>query len=476
MSGIAGALAAELHANEAVTRRAGLLHDIGKAVDFEMEGTHTAIGVGLARKYHESPEVIHAIAAHHEDEPFQSVEAVLVYAGDSISAARPGARRESLEGYIKRLDRLEKIARVLQGRGAVLRHPGGREVRILVKPEELDDGMAAAGAGNRRPDSGIRSGVSGADQSDGDPRNARRRIRPVVGEAETEDSIHRRRRGPTRARRVRARLKHLVARHQADFVIANGENAAGGLGLTWETAQELFDAGVHVLTTGNHVWRQREAAPPGGGGPARVLRPANYPSMCPGRGSGVFLAPGGGKVGVLNIIGRTFMEPLDCPFLATDREIPPLQERTKVVVVDMHAEATSEKIALGWYLEGRASAVLGTHTHVPTADEHVLPGGTAYITDVGMTGPRDSVLGVSVKPVINRFRTGMPHRFELATGPVLLSAVVVDIDEGTGSARGVSCASKKSTRRSHIRNLVAELKSSKTGSTDSITGGRRTQW
>jgi len=247
---------------------------------------------------------------------------------------------------------------------------------------------------------------------------------------------------------VRARLKPLVQQFGADFVMANAENAAGGLGITRETAEELLAAGVHVLTSGNHIWRQREAVKLVEEEP-RVLRPANFPSACPGRGAGVFVAPGGGKVGVLNVTGRTFMEPLDCPFRATDEEIPALQERTKVVVVDIHAEATSEKIALGWYLDGRVSAVLGTHTHVQTADERILPNGTAYITDVGMTGPRDSVLGVSRNAVIARFRTGMPHRFEVAPGPVLVNAVVVDIDEQTGSARTIERIAREFAPESH---------------------------
>jgi len=237
-------------------------------------------------------------------------------------------------------------------------------------------------------------------------------------------------------RAVRALLKGLVARHQVDFTIANGENAAGGLGITRATAAELLDAGVQVITTGNHIWRQREAAQLVEEEP-RVLRPANFPSACPGRGGAVFTTARGRTVAVLNLLGRVFMEPLDCPFAATDRELGPLQERTKVVLVDMHAEATSEKMAMGWYLDGRASAVLGTHTHVQTSDERLLPRGTAYITDVGLTGPRDAVLGVSAKPVLERFQTGMPRRFELAPGPVVLNAVVVDIDEETGTARSI---------------------------------------
>jgi hypothetical protein len=235
---------------------------------------------------------------------------------------------------------------------------------------------------------------------------------------------------------VRALLKALVARYQADFTIANGENLAGGLGITRETAGELLEAGVQAITTGNHVWRQKSAEQLVEEEP-RVLRPANFPSACPGRGAAVFSTARGAPIAVLNVAGRVFMEPLDCPFGATDREIGPLQERAKVVLVDMHAEATSEKVAMGWYLDGKVSAVLGTHTHVQTSDERVLPQGTAYITDVGMTGPRDSVLGVLAKPVLERFRTGMPRRFEVASGPVVLNAVVVDISEETGTARSI---------------------------------------
>jgi len=236
---------------------------------------------------------------------------------------------------------------------------------------------------------------------------------------------------------VRALLKGLVARYEVDFTLANGENAAGGLGLTRDTTAELLAAGVQVITTGNHSWRQKEAERLVEEEP-RVLRPANFPSACPGRGAAVFSTARGVPVGVLNLVGRVFMEPFDCPFRTTDQELGPLQERAKVVLVDIHAEATSEKVAMGWYLDGRVSAVLGTHTHVQTSDERVLPQGTAYITDVGMTGPRDSVLGVLAKPVIERFQRGMPRRFEVAPGPVVLNAVLVDTDEGTGTARSIA--------------------------------------
>jgi metallophosphoesterase (TIGR00282 family) len=235
---------------------------------------------------------------------------------------------------------------------------------------------------------------------------------------------------------VRARLAELVNRHQVDFTIANGENAAGGLGLTAATAEELLDCGVDVITTGNHVWRRRELAA-FIEGERRVLRPANFPPGAPGQGSDVFVTAHSGAVGVLCVVGRVFMEPLDCPFRTADREIEALRGRTNVIVVDVHAEATSEKIALGRYLDGRVSAVIGTHTHVQTADEVTLAGGTAYITDVGMTGPAESILGVTPEPVINRFLTGMPSRFQVAEGPVILNAVVVSIDTETGTARSI---------------------------------------
>ncbi len=235
---------------------------------------------------------------------------------------------------------------------------------------------------------------------------------------------------------LRARLPELVQRHQVEFTIANGENAAGGMGLTAATAEELLACGVDVLTTGNHVWRRRELAH-FIEGERRVLRPANFPPGTPGRGSEVFVTTHSGAVGVVCLVGRVFMEPLDCPFRAADREIEALRGRTNVIVVDVHAEATSEKIALGRYLDGRVSAVIGTHTHVQTADEATLAGGTAYITDVGMTGPAESILGVAPEPVIDHFLTGMPNRFQVAEGPVLLNAVVVDIDAEAGTARSI---------------------------------------
>ncbi len=231
-------------------------------------------------------------------------------------------------------------------------------------------------------------------------------------------------------------LPELVSRYEIDFTIANGENAAGGLGVTPAVAAELLATGVDALTTGNHVWRHRSFLEYAQAEP-RLIRPANYPPGAPGRGSNVYTTPHSGPLGVLNIVGRVFMEPLDCPFRAADREIEALHGKTNLIVVDIHAEATSEKVALGWHLDGRVGAAIGTHTHVQTADERVLPKGTAYITDVGMTGPRDSVIGIKCEPIIERFLSGMPTRFEVATGPAIISGVVVAIDEETGTARSI---------------------------------------
>ena len=231
-------------------------------------------------------------------------------------------------------------------------------------------------------------------------------------------------------------LPELAARCRADLVIANGENAAGGYGITLPLAQELLGMGVGVITLGNHAWKKKEVAQALEQEP-RLLRPANYPPGVPGRGSGVFLA-GGEAVGMLNLCGRVFMDALDCPFRAADLELKALRQRAKAVIVDMHAEATSEKEAMGWYLDGRVSAVIGTHTHVQTADERVLPKGTAYITDVGMTGPRDSIIGGEPEPILRRFLTQMPAKFEVAKGATTLSAVVIEIDPGTGFARSIT--------------------------------------
>ena len=234
-------------------------------------------------------------------------------------------------------------------------------------------------------------------------------------------------------RAVNINLSELKKEHHLDLVIANGENAAGGAGITKETAEELFSSGVDVLTMGNHVWNIKEAIPYIDS-EQRIVRPANYPIGAPGNGSNVFETKDKIKIGVINLSGRVFMEALDCPFRKVDEILVEMKKITNIIVVDFHAEATSEKVAMGWYLAGRVSAVVGTHTHVQTADERILPGGTAYLTDVGMTGPQNSVIGVKKETVINRFISQMPQRFDVANGPSQFNAVIIDIDEHTGEA------------------------------------------
>jgi len=221
-----------------------------------------------------------------------------------------------------------------------------------------------------------------------------------------------------------------------DLVVANCENAAGGAGITPSVADELFRSGVDVLTSGNHVWRKREAYDLLKLD-HRVLRPANYPDTSPGSGSTVIDTLSGRKVGILNLQGRVFMQPTDCPFRAATRELERLRLVTPVIIVDMHAEATSEKVAMGWFLDGKVSCVFGTHTHIPTADARVLPKGTGYITDVGMTGPYDSVIGRKTDQILERFLSGLPVKSEVAEGDIQLQALLVDLDEQTGRATKV---------------------------------------
>ncbi|MCX8157077.1 MAG: TIGR00282 family metallophosphoesterase [Verrucomicrobiae bacterium] len=238
-------------------------------------------------------------------------------------------------------------------------------------------------------------------------------------------------------RAVRALVPKLRLRHGVDFVIANGENAAGGNGITPAVAEEIFESGVDVITSGDHVWDQKEVLTLLDKEP-RFLRPANYPAEVPGRGWGVYEAEGRPAVAVMNLQGRTFMPAHENPFRLAQQEVLNLRSRTRVVVVDFHAEATSEKIAMGRMLDGLATAVLGTHTHVPTADEQIFPGGTAFISDVGFTGPQESVLGREIEPVIRRFLTGMPQRFEVARGRTALHGVLVEVEEGTGKATAIT--------------------------------------
>lgn len=238
-------------------------------------------------------------------------------------------------------------------------------------------------------------------------------------------------------RAVSALLPGLRQKYAVDMVIANGENAAGGAGLTWPIAQELFQSGVDVLTSGNHIWDQKEIIPYLDK-EAPILRPLNYPPGVPGQG---FLTYNG--VAVINLMGRVFMGNLDCPFRAAEGLLKSDEDLPSVIVVDFHGEATSEKMALGWYLDGQVSAVVGTHTHVGTVDARILPQGTAYITDVGMVGPRDSVIGNQREAVINRFLTQMPSRFPVADGPVVFNAVLLEVAENTGRATDIHRVDEK---------------------------------
>jgi metallophosphoesterase (TIGR00282 family) len=232
---------------------------------------------------------------------------------------------------------------------------------------------------------------------------------------------------------VKQGLASIVEHHAIDLVIANAENAAAGFGITREIGEQLLDLGIDVMTSGNHIWDKREALDYIGIEP-RLLRPANYPAGAPGNGSYLARTPAGATVGVINVMGRVFMLSIDDPFVVVRREIEALKSRTRVIFVDFHAEATSEKMAMGWHLDGLVTAVVGTHTHVQTADDRILPGGTAYLTDVGMTGPHDSIIGVDVEAALSRFLTGLPAKFETATGNPRLHAVIVEADEQTGLA------------------------------------------
>ena len=209
---------------------------------------------------------------------------------------------------------------------------------------------------------------------------------------------------------VRELLPNLIDRFQVDLVVANGENASGGIGISIKGADELLSSGIHVLTSGNHIWKKKEIVTYIQQNPD-LIRPANYPAGTPGQGSVIKETRSGLRVAILNLLGRTFMEAVDCPFRRALEEREQLIKETPIVLVDFHAEATSEKVALGWFLDGKVSAVLGTHTHIQTSDERVLPQGTAYMTDVGMTGPTDSVIGVKKELAIERFLTQMPHKF-----------------------------------------------------------------
>jgi metallophosphoesterase (TIGR00282 family) len=234
-------------------------------------------------------------------------------------------------------------------------------------------------------------------------------------------------------RAVAELLPGIIADYKIDSVIANAENAAGGFGLTQTLARELFACGVDLLTSGNHIWDKRNIVKYIDQD-TRLLRPANFPEGTPGRGSALIASGGQALIGVLNLAGRVFMDSLDCPFRTAQREIALLREKTPVIIVDMHAEATAEKIAMGWFLDGSVSAVLGTHTHVQTADEKILPQGTAYITDAGMTGAADSVIGIRKEQALKRFLTQMPAHFAPAENDVQLHGVWIELDPASGKS------------------------------------------
>ena len=243
---------------------------------------------------------------------------------------------------------------------------------------------------------------------------------------------------------VRRAVPALVAKHHIDLVIANVENAAAGFGITPDLADDLLSFGVQVMTGGNHTWDKKEIVPYFSHQP-RLLRPANMPPGTAGHGRFVAMAGNGVPVAVINGMGRVFMTPIEDPFRVLPDEIAAVGTEAKIIFVDFHAEATSEKVAMGWHLDGRVTAMVGTHTHVQTADERILPKGTAYLTDVGMTGPHDSVIGIDRSAIIQRFLTGLPQRFEVATENPRLNAVVIEADEASGRARSITRLSLSTT-------------------------------
>ncbi len=237
---------------------------------------------------------------------------------------------------------------------------------------------------------------------------------------------------------IAQKLASLVKRRGIEFVVANGENAARGSGIIPKHVEALLESGVDVITTGDHIWKQKKIVDLLKEGEQPVLRPHNYPAEAVGSGARTFSTRTGLSIGVINLIGRVYMHaPADCPFRAADRAVEELARKTSLILVDFHAEATSEKIAMGWHLDGRATAVCGTHTHIPTADERVLPGGTAYVTDLGMTGPYRSVIGRQVEPVLFHFKTGMYARFDVAEGDVRLSGAIIEADPDSGKAQSI---------------------------------------
>ena len=237
-------------------------------------------------------------------------------------------------------------------------------------------------------------------------------------------------------RALKGLLPEIIAEEKPDFVIVNGENSAGGMGITPDTGREMFESGADVITSGNHIWHHKQVdayllAEP------KVLRPANYPKGAAGRGYTIQKTRNGVRIGVLNLQGRVFMPPIDCPFRIGQECVKEMRQETDIIVVDMHAEATSEKIALGHFLSGQVSFIYGTHTHVQTADERILKGGTAFLTDIGMTGPHDSVIGMDAAGIVEKFVSQRPKRFEVAKDGIEINGAVVEIDEQTGQATSI---------------------------------------
>jgi metallophosphoesterase (TIGR00282 family) len=247
---------------------------------------------------------------------------------------------------------------------------------------------------------------------------------------------------------IRTGLPSVIEHYGVDLVIANAENAAAGRGITRGIGDQLLSWGVDVMTSGNHIWAQRETVDYIGAEP-RLLRPANFPTGVPGNGSYLARTAQGRPVGVINVMGRVFMQELDNPFSRVLEEIAAIGARTRVIVVDFHAEATSEKVAMGWHLDGKVTAVIGTHTHVQTADDQILPGGTAYLTDAGMTGPHDGVIGVDKAAVVDKFLRGMPVRMETASGNPRLNGILIAADEATGKATSIQRLSLSAAQLEH---------------------------
>lgn len=234
---------------------------------------------------------------------------------------------------------------------------------------------------------------------------------------------------------LKTQLSNIIKDQKIHFVIANGENASGGKGLTHKNAKELFSYGIDVITMGNHVWDKREIFQYIEE-ETRLIRPSNYPSPCPGRGYTI-IKKGKTNIGIMNLSGRVFLNPLDCPFKTFEKDYYFLKENADIIILDFHAEATAEKIAMGWFVDGKVSLIYGTHTHVATADEKILPKGSGYITDIGMTGPYHSVLGIDKDIIIEKFLTQRPIRFEIASGPVEINGLIVEIDEENGSCLNI---------------------------------------